>query len=112
MPQRAHADRHPPGAPASALADARFGGAPRHLTTALDAVLALVSAAVMLGWFAGRPIFYSAASPVTSWFTAFSLLIMVLVRQARLRLNTWPMALGLAMTGLVLGGNVSSMLIL
>ena len=66
----------------------------------------------MVAWFAGRPLFYSATSPVTSWFTAFSLLIMVSVRQARLHLDTWPMALGLAMTGLVLGGNVSSMLIL
>ena len=66
----------------------------------------------MLAWFAGHPLFYSATSPVTSWFTAFSILIMVLVRQARLHLDTWPMALGLAMTGLVLGGNVSSILIL
>jgi len=112
MPLPAHDDGHYAEAPAGALADARFGDASRRLTTAIDAVLALVSAAVMAGWFAGYPIFYSAASPVTSWFTAFSLLIMVLVRQARLRLDTWPMALGLAMTGLVLGGNVSSMLVL
>lgn len=47
-----------------------------------------------------------------SAFTAFSLLLMVLVRQARIHLETWPMALGLAMTGLVLGGNVSSIVML
>ena len=37
---------------------------------------------------------------------------MVLVRQARLHLATWPIALSLAMTGLVLGGNVSSIVML
>ena len=47
-----------------------------------------------------------------SAFTAFSLLIMVLVRQARIHLETWPVALSLAMTGLVLGGNVSSIVML
>ena len=112
MPPGARDDRHSPAAPARDLAGAAFGDAARHLTTAIDAALAVVSAAVMVAWFAGRPFFYSDASPVTSWFTAFSLLIMVAVRQARLHLRTWPMALGLAMTGLVLGGNVSSMLIL
>jgi hypothetical protein len=47
-----------------------------------------------------------------SAFTAFSLLIMVGVRQARLRFEVWPMPLSLAMTGLVLGGNVSSIVML
>jgi len=37
---------------------------------------------------------------------------MVAVRQARLHLDTWPMVLSLAMTGLVLGGNVASILML
>lgn len=112
MPLRARDDRDALSGPAHESADTGFSKASQRLTTAIDAVLALVCTAVMLAWFAGHPIFYSAASPVTSWFTAFSLLIMVLVRQARLHLDTWPMALGLAMTGLVLGGNVSSMLIL
>jgi hypothetical protein len=84
----------------------------RRLTTGLDVVLILGALAVMAGWFAGRPILYSSTTPVMSGFTAFSLLIMVLVRLARTHLATWPMALSLAMTGLVLGGNLSSILML
>ncbi len=87
----------------------------RHLlriTTAIDAVLAVGSVAVLAAWFAGHPVLYSPSAPVMSAFTAMSLLIMVLVRQARLHLDTWPMPLSLAMTGLVLGGNVSSILML
>lgn len=84
----------------------------RRLTTAIDALLALAAGGVLLAWIAGRPVLYTPAAPVMSAFTAFSLLIMVLVRQARLHLETWPMALSLAMTGLVLGGNVSSIVML
>ncbi len=67
---------------------------------------------VIAGWLAGRPLFYSPNSPVLSPFTALSIAIMVAVRQAQLHLETWPMALSLAMTGLVFGGNVSSILML
>ncbi len=89
-----------------------LGQAQRRVVAALDAALALGSAAVMAAWLAGRPVLYTESAPVMSGFTAFSLLIMVSVRQARLRLATWPMALSLAMTGLVLGGNVSSIVML
>jgi hypothetical protein len=112
MPRRARDERHPLAAPDPDLANAGFIDVSRRLTPAIDAVLALASVAVIVAWFAGRPILYSATSPVMSWFTAFSILLMVSVRQARLCLDTWPIALGLAMTGLVLGGNVSSMLTL
>jgi len=84
----------------------------RRLTTALDALLAVAAGVVVLAWVAGRPILHAPAAPVMSPFTAVSLLLMVLVRQARIHLETWPMALSLAMTGLVLGGNVSSILML
>ncbi len=84
----------------------------RRLATAVDAFLAVAAAGVMLAWAAGHPVLYSPAAPVMSVFTAFSLLVMVLVRQARLHLETWPIALSLAMTGLVLGGNVSSIVML
>jgi hypothetical protein len=84
----------------------------RRLTTLFDAALVLGSSAVLLAWIAGRPILYEAASPVMSAFTALSLLLMALVRQARLHVGTWPMALSLAMSGLVLGGNVSSIVML
>jgi len=83
-----------------------------RITTVIDAVLAAGSVAVVVAWFVGRPVLYSSSAPVMSAFTAMSLLIMVLVRQARLHLDTWPMPLSLAMTGLVLGGNVSSILML
>ncbi|MCL4810063.1 MAG: hypothetical protein KJ062_20070 [Thermoanaerobaculia bacterium] len=78
----------------------------------MDALLAVASGGVLLAWLAGRPLFYKPAAPVMSAFTAFSLLLMVLVRQARLQLDTWPMVLSLAMSGLVLGGNVSSIVML
>ena len=89
-----------------------LAAAQRRWTTVLDALLAAASAAVILAWVAGRPILDAPASPVMSAFTALSILLMVLVRQARLHLETWPMALSLAMSGLVLGGNVSSIVML
>ncbi len=85
---------------------------PLRLTTVIDVLLGAGSAAVIVAWLVGQPILYSATSPVMSPLTALSILIMVAVRQARLHLETWPMALSLAMTGLVLGGNVSSILML
>lgn len=91
---------------------APIGASRRQSTTAIDAVLAVAACGVMLAWLVGSPLFYSPAAPVMSAFTAFSLLLMVLVRQARLHLATWPIALSLAMTGLVLGGNVSSIVML
>jgi hypothetical protein len=83
-----------------------------RLTTAVDLVVGVVCAGVIAGWLAGHPFFYTRVAPVMSPFTALSLLIMVAVRQARLHLETWPMVLSLALVGLVLGGNLSSMLML
>ncbi len=89
-----------------------LGTARLRLGTALDALLGIGAAAVFVAWIAGHPLLYSESAPVMSAFTAFSLLLMVATRQARLHFDTWPMALSLAMTGLVLGGNVSSILML
>ena len=89
-----------------------LGDAQRRLTTAIDLVLVIGSLAVMLAWLLGRPILYSATAPVMSPFTALSILIMAAVRQARLHLDTWNLPMSLAMTGLVLGGNVSSLIML
>jgi len=83
-----------------------------RLTTACDLAIGLGCAAVLTAWAAGQPLFYSPAAPVMSPFTALSLLIMAAVRQARLHFETWPMVLSLAMIGLVLGGNVSSIVML
>lgn len=84
----------------------------RKLATGLDALLAAGAAAVILAWVLGRPILYSPTAPVMSPFTAFSLLLLVFVRQGRLHDRDWPVTLNFAMTGLVLGGNVSSILLI
>lgn len=89
-----------------------LGSVERRITTAIDGVIAVVASGAILAWIIGRPLFYTPSAPVLSAFTAFSLLLMVLVRQARLHLQTWPIALSLAMTGLVLGGNASSIVML
>lgn len=82
------------------------------LARCVDLLLVVGALAVIVAWFAGFPILYSDAGPVMSIFTAISLLIMVLVRLARTHLTTWPLVLGLAMVGLVLGGNLSSVVML
>jgi len=84
----------------------------RQLTSAIDAALVVATCAVIVAWVVGHPILYTPVAPVMSPFTAFSLLVMVSVRQARIHLETWPMTQSLALTGLVLGGNVSSILLL
>lgn len=89
-----------------------IGATRRKLSTVFDGLLLAGAAAVLIAWLAGSPILYSEKAPVMSPFTAFSLLLMIGVRQARLHLETWPMALSLAMSGLVLGGNLSSILML
>jgi hypothetical protein len=98
--------------PDATSAIAPLGASERRLSTAIDAVIALGALLVMLGWFVGRPFAYSETAPVMSPFTAFSLLIMVGVRQARLHFESWPVTQSLALTGLVLGGNVASILLL
>lgn len=82
------------------------------VASVLDGLLAATCVVVIGAWAAGHPVLYTAAAPVMSPLTALSLLLMVMVRQARLRLETWPMVLSLAMTGLVLGGNLSSIVML
>jgi hypothetical protein len=96
----------------STSAIAPLGATQRQLSTAVDAVIAAGSLVVMLAWFAGHPVAYTPAAPVMSPFTAFSLLLMVAVRQARLRFDSWPVTQSLALTGLVLGGNVASIALL
>jgi hypothetical protein len=81
-------------------------------TSAIDGLLGAGSIAVLVAWLTGHPVLYSPVSPVMSPFTALSILIMVGTRQARLHFETWPMVVSLAMTGLVLGGNASSIVML
>ena len=91
---------------------APLGAAELKLATAIDAVVAAGALIVMLGWFLGHPVGYSDTAPVMSPFTALSLFIMVGVRQARLHYESWPVTQSLALTGLVLGGNVASIALL
>lgn len=83
-----------------------------RVTTALDLLLGAGCTGVIAAWLLGHPLLYSPVSPVLSPFTALSLLLMVVTRQLRLHVETWPMVLSLAMTGLVLGGNASSIVML
>jgi hypothetical protein len=84
----------------------------RRVTTAIDAALVTGAGAVILAWILGYPILYTSSAPVMSPFTAFSLLVLALVRQARIHADDWPVSLNFAMVGLVLGGNVSSIITL
>jgi hypothetical protein len=84
----------------------------RRFTTVIDAALVTGVAAVILAWILGYPILYTPSAPVMSPFTAFSLLVLALVRQLRMHGEEWPVSLNFAMTGLVLGGNVSSIITL
>lgn len=81
------------------------------LSTILDGLIVAGSLAVCIFWLAGKPILYTDSAPVMSIFTGFSLLCMAAARLARRHLYGWPTALTLAVVGLVLGGNLSSILI-
>ncbi len=81
------------------------------ISIGLDALILLASILVTILWLAGYPALYSDSSPVMSAFTSLSLLLMAGSRLARKLLFGWPTALTLALIGLVMGGNVSSMLI-
>lgn len=84
----------------------------RRVVTVLDGALVLVTAAVIVSWIVDRPLLYVPAAPVVSPFTAFSLLLLAGERLYRVHLSTWPAPLSLAMIGLVLSGNASSVLML
>ena len=67
----------------------------RRVTTVIDAALVTGAGAVILAWILGYPILYTSSAPVMSPFTAFSLLVLALVRQARVhaddsRTPVWP----------------------
>ncbi len=83
-----------------------------RVVSVADGLLAIGCITMLGAWLIGHPLLYSPASPVLSPFTALSILLMVVTRQARLHIETWPMALSLAMSGLVLGGNASSIIML
>ena len=81
------------------------------ISTVLDGIVLLGALFVAISGILGKPLFYYEDAPVMSVFTAISLALMVTNRLARRLLFGWPTALTLALIGLVLGGNVSSILI-
>lgn len=81
------------------------------ISAIIDGFILMGAALVCILWLLEMPLFYRPDGPVMSIFTAFSLLLMAGARLARKLLFGWPTALTLAVIGLVLGGNVSSMLI-
>ena len=83
-----------------------------RVVSVVDGLLIAGCVIILVAWLVGHPVLYSPSAPVLSPFTALSLLLMVVTRQARLHVETWPMALSLAMSGLVLGGNASSIVML
>ena len=76
----------------------------------LEGLLVTACAVLSVAWLIDKPLFYSDSQPVMSVFTSLSLFLMVGVRLARKFLFAWPLPMSLAIIGLVLGGNVSSIL--
>ena len=64
-----------------------------RVVSVADGLLAIGCITMLGAWLIGHPLLYSPASPVLSPFTALSILLMVVTRQARLHIETWPMAL-------------------
>lgn len=80
------------------------------ISTVLEFILLAGTAVVTLLWFAGMPLLYYENEPVMSVFTSISLMLMIGSRLAQRLLFGWPTPLTLALVGLVLGGNLSSIL--
>jgi len=76
----------------------------------LEFMLLTATVVVTFFWFIGKPLFYSISQPVMSIFTAISLFMMIGNRLATKHLFGWPMPLTIAIPGLVLGGNLSSLM--
>lgn len=82
------------------------------LAKTLDALIFVGSISVIFFWLIGKPLFYSSNSPVMSIFTALSLFIISGVRLATKYLYLWPFTLSIAFLLTVVGGNLSSMMML
>ncbi|MCB1160241.1 MAG: hypothetical protein KDK45_22250, partial [Leptospiraceae bacterium] len=72
----------------------------------------LGSIIVIFFWFLEKPLFYTASGPVMSIFTALSLCILSGIRLAKRFLFGWPMTTTLGLMVFVMGGNISSVLMM
>ena len=78
----------------------------------LDLIIVLVSVATLLSWvITGEGLFYNPAEATLSPFTSISILLMTGSRLALKYISTWPTPLTLALLVIVIGGNVSSIMV-
>ncbi|MDH5655517.1 MAG: hypothetical protein OEZ34_06385 [Spirochaetia bacterium] len=81
-----------------------------QISLILEFIIFSASIAIAASWILGTPLFYSDSGPVISVFTALSLIILVAVRLTGRFLFGWPLPLTLAMLVIVLGGNLTSII--
>jgi hypothetical protein len=80
-------------------------------TCALDLMLLGSSTIIFVLWIFNIRPFYSSTHPVLSPFTCFSLMLLSSSRLALRHLSSFPSPLSLALLLLVVGGNISSVMI-
>lgn len=81
----------------------------------LDGFAAFVGGMALLGlisWLIGEAFLYREDGPVMSPFTYLSLVLMIASRLAHQYLEAWPTPLSMAILGLCIGGNLSSLMAL
>lgn len=81
------------------------------LITALDLAILSGSGIYLILWFTDLNFLYTENAPVLSPLTCFSLLLMTGGRLAHKHLTAWPTLLTMAWLGIVIGGNLSSIMV-
>lgn len=82
-----------------------------QITCVLDLILLGSATVVFFLWIGDVPPFYSSTRPVLSPFTCFSLMLLSGSRIALQHLKSFPSPLSLALLLLVIGGNISSVMV-
>lgn len=83
----------------------------KKLSFYLDYFIVVSACLVILSWIIGNGPFHIENRPSMSIFTALSLFIMSSIRIAEQSIETWSKSMSLAMLGIVIGGNLSSIII-
>ncbi len=83
----------------------------RSLTLALDGLIFFGSLVTLSFWATGEGLFYSDTEPVLSPFTSFSLLLMSGSRLSDRLFETWSKPMTMALLVIVIGGNLSSIMV-
>ena len=82
-----------------------------QISIILEFIILAVSIVIASSWLLGSPLFYSDSGPVMSVFTALSLLVLSAVRLTGRFLFGWPLPLTFAMLVMVMGGNLTSIIL-